>query len=96
MNGEIDIFVDGKIDKKGNLMKLETIVEISRGVDAKSTDVENKDSVRIISANDIVTYGCRYASHLATTRISIWPLRASTLGHLTHSLFGHFFFLMRT
>jgi hypothetical protein len=41
------------------------------------------------------TNNCRHASHLATPRILIWPVYASTLGHHTHSLCGHFFFLMR-
>ena len=39
---------------------------------------------------------CKYASHLAISRISIWPAYALTFSHLTHSLSGRFFFLMRT
>lgn len=45
--------------------------------------------------NKAFDINCRYASHLATSRITTWPAYAWTLGHLTHRLFGHYFSFMR-
>jgi len=86
----------GVIDKNGNYVIEPMYQEVMLRDDIVYLTRNNKHGVSDIKHNIIIPIKyCRHASHLATPRILIWPAYTSTLGHHTHSLFGHFFFLMR-